>query len=197
MRKLVFMKVAVVSKKRYNIPMSTFARISIILLVLAGIYFFTKDDTRIAETPQNTNSELNDTTPAQDIIDDEPPTPSAEGDASVIVNEDQGEIQGSTLSKNVTLPKESATWTVSYSSNGFFPSTLTIKKGDSVRFVNNSDDEVSIKSEPNPEYPNMATFESTAAYGSDGIFSYTFKDTGEWRYKNINNQSLAGTIVVK
>ncbi len=176
--------------------MNTSARIIILILVLTGVYFFTKDNNSSTTLPAETTT-VKDNTSSDGTDTDEPLTPSAEGDASIILNEDQGNIDGTTLTKEVTLPQESATWTVSHTKSGFFPKTLTIKKGDTVRFVNNSDESMWVTSNPDTTLSDISEFDSKKSYESNSIFTYTFTKIGTWNYHNRENSSVEGTIIVK
>lgn len=171
--------------------MNTLFRIILVALVVGGIYFFAYD-----KNPTLTPSPLsqNEAGEATQNDDTSPLTPSAEGDDSVIVNEDQGGLGKETLSKDVSLPLENATWTISYSNAGFYPTRLTIKKGDTVRFVNNSDDDLWVTSTSDL---NSKKLDSSRALGSGEVFTYTFSTPGSWNYFNQTHTSSTGTIEVK
>ncbi len=162
--------------------MNTLLKIVLICLIVAGIYYVTRDSTvhiQNETTPQSTQN-----------TDEIPATPSPEGDDSVILNEDQGEASSNSLGKEITLPQENATWTISYSNTGFSPKTLTIKKGDSVRFVNNSDIDLWIDSD-------TSLLDSNRPLISGEMFSYTFSTSGNWDFFNKSKTSSTGTIQVK
>jgi plastocyanin len=92
-----------------------------------------------------------------------------------------------------------------YTDNGFIPSTLTIKKGDTVTWVNNSTGMMRVASDPHPlhnGYPTKggcvsSTFDECAVTGSGGTFSFKFDIVGTWGYHNHAVPSDKGTIVVQ
>jgi plastocyanin len=176
--------------------MSTLVRILTIIIVLVGVYFITRDKSTVNLPSDSSSAQQNDILTTE-TDESEPLTPSAEGDASIILNEDQGSSSGSALTKDITLPQENATWTVSYTNTGFFPKTITIKKGDTVRFANNSDDDMWVASNPHPIHSDLNGFDSEKSYESNSIFTYTFTKTGTWSYHNHKNSSVEGTIIVK
>lgn len=86
--------------------------------------------------------------------------------------------------------------TVTLTSNGFSPATLTIKAGSSVTWVNKSGETATVNSDPHPihtAYPplNLGSF-------SDGAtLSLTFDKPGSFGYHNHLQPSEKGTIIVQ
>jgi len=99
--------------------------------------------------------------------------------------------------------------TIEITPGGFSPSTLTIKKGEVVIFINKS---------PQPSWPAAAvhpthsTYDGTslsahcpdgksfdACHGlqSDEVYSFTFDKVGTWLYHDHLNPSNTGKIVVE
>lgn len=172
--------------------MNTLVKILIIGGILTGIYYLTREETTQIPT-ESPKSEASNT---QEVEQEIPPTPSPEGDASIILNEDQG-LASNTLKGSISLPQENATWTLSYSGNTFSPQSLTIKKGDTVRFVNNSDEDMMIVSNPHPEHTDLPSLNSEKSLAPGGVYVYTFKNEGTWKYHNHSNPSVTGTVIVK
>ena len=84
-----------------------------------------------------------------------------------------------------------------YSDNGFSPSTLTIKQGTAVSFVNNSAGSMVVESDPHPthtSYPPMNEQDSTAP---DGVYQFIFNQKGTYHFHNHLHPSHTGTIVVE
>lgn len=176
--------------------MNTIIRILIVAGLIAGIYYLVIDDRKNPESTQ-TEEESTDEALSNNPEENAPLTPSPEGDDSVILNEDQGNTSGTHLSGTISLPQEKATWTVSYDNTGFSPRTLSIKKGDTVRFVNNSNEDMWVASNPHPAHSDLAGFDAGRAYISNEIYTYTFTQQGTWNYHNDIHSSLEGSVVVK
>jgi plastocyanin len=98
---------------------------------------------------------------------------------------------------------------ISYTDSGFSPSTLTIKKGMTVTFVNQSSDEMWIGSD---EHPSHTGYDGTSkdehcAPGYTGVmpldqcgtgasFSFTFTKAGTWSFHNHRNDDAHGSVTV-
>ena len=95
-----------------------------------------------------------------------------------------------------TNQEETNGTTVTISSSGFSPSTLTVKVGTKVTWVNKSGTIANISSVPHPvhtSYPplNLGNF-------NDGeSVSLVFDKTGTYGYHNHLNPSQTGTVVVE
>lgn len=83
---------------------------------------------------------------------------------------------------------------VRYTATGFSPKTLSIKKGDTVTFTNETQNSMSVASDPHPTHTDLSGFDQK---GQLGAYSYTFTTTGTWGYHNHRNASHTGTIVVQ
>ncbi len=86
---------------------------------------------------------------------------------------------------------------VTYDPKGFSPTTLTVKKGTAVKFVNKSGSTMSVASNPHPthtDYPGFDQFKSDAR-GKDE-YSFTFTKVGSWGFHNHAKPSDGGTVVV-
>lgn len=99
--------------------------------------------------------------------------------------------------------------TVTYNGNGFSPSTVTIVKGGSVKFLSTAGD-MWVASNPHPEHTGYdgTTREVHCAAGFTGAapfdqcspgtsFTFTFNKTGSWGYHDHLNPGLGGTVVVQ
>ena len=85
---------------------------------------------------------------------------------------------------------------VSYTDRGFVPSSLEIKTGKSVHFVNNSNKAMSLTTtEPNSQV--YGEFNQSKTVGRGGVYDFTFLHSGSWSYVNRNNQGDKGVIIVK
>lgn len=101
--------------------------------------------------------------------------------------------------------------TITYSDLGFAPSTLTVKKGTAVTFKNISPASFWPASAIHPShraYPNSdiakcntpdekGIFDACRQVASGKSWSFTFNETGTWKYHDHLNPSLNGTLVVE
>lgn len=95
--------------------------------------------------------------------------------------------------------------TVTFTDSGFSPSTLIVKKGDTVTFKNNASNSVWVASNPHPlhnGYPTTggcvsSTFDSCQNIAPGSSWSFTFDIVGSWGYHNHLNPSEGGTIKVQ
>ncbi len=89
-----------------------------------------------------------------------------------------------------------ASATVTYSDNGFSPSSVTIKAGQSVEFKNSSASAISVNSDPHPThtlYPEL----NLDRIDSGQSKLATFTKPGTYTYHNHLDASMRGTIVVQ
>ncbi len=102
------------------------------------------------------------------------------------------------------------TATVTYSGHGFSPSTVTIAKGGTVTFVNQSSNKMWVASDPHPTHQGYdgTTRSQHCAQGYTGAkpfdqcstgnsFTFTFTKTGSWGYHNHDLHQDTGTVVVQ
>lgn len=95
--------------------------------------------------------------------------------------------------------------TVAYTNDGFSPSTLSIKNGDTVTFQNQSTKSMWTASDAHPShrgYPTKggclgSTFDSCTGVQQNDTWSFTFDISGSWEYHNHLSPSDTGTIIVE
>jgi len=107
-------------------------------------------------------------------------------------------------SQTSTKPK---TVTVTYTDTGYTPKSITINKGDTVKFVNDSSGPMWTASARHPDhtlYPEKtandclgSAFDQCKSVNKGGSYSFTFNQVGSWNYHNHSNSSQFGTVVVK
>ena len=91
---------------------------------------------------------------------------------------------------------------VSYSDIGFSPTSLSVKKGETIRFTNNSSRDIWIVSSSTPLYPpqqngcGSSVFDSCQPIPPGGFWEFTFQVTGTWTYVNTLKQGDTATVVV-
>lgn len=112
-----------------------------------------------------------------------------------------------TTTTTTTAPKTTTTvsspimtkdgsYLVSYTSRGFSPATLTIKKGMSVHFVNNSTKAMSLTT-TTTDNQVQSEFNQGKTVGQGGTYDFTFMTAGSWYYMNRNNAADFGVIIVQ
>jgi len=98
--------------------------------------------------------------------------------------------------------------TITYDGTNFTPASVTIKKGDAVKFVNSTTGAMWIASDPHPTHqgysgttasqhcPDTAgtAFDECSAGAS---YTFTFQKIGSWGYHNHANHNARGTIIVQ
>ncbi|MBI4993194.1 MAG: hypothetical protein HZC26_03620 [Candidatus Magasanikbacteria bacterium] len=94
---------------------------------------------------------------------------------------------------------------VTYTDNGYSPSTLKVKNGGTVIFKNQSSRAMWTASAVHPThrgYPTTggclgSTFDTCTGVQSGGSWSFKFDISGTWKYHNHLNPGDTGTIVVE
>jgi len=86
--------------------------------------------------------------------------------------------------------------TVSITSSGFSPKTLTVKSGTVVTWTNSSGSTARVASDPHPTHTDLPGLDSGQLADSDA-YSFTFTQIGTWGYHDHENSSTRGTVVVE
>lgn len=86
--------------------------------------------------------------------------------------------------------------TISYSAGAFTPTTLNVKTGESVKFINNSTLSMWVMSGPDAYHSEYPAFNQEHSVGKGGVYNFTFVTPGTYTYFNKNNPSAKGLIVV-
>ncbi len=81
---------------------------------------------------------------------------------------------------------------------GFDPQIVSVNRGESVRFVNQSDESMRIVSNVFDGVPIYPGFNQEKTVGKGGTFSLSFSQPGVWGYHNLNAESsVVGVVYVK
>lgn len=99
---------------------------------------------------------------------------------------------GTATNTTQTIPQSSIT----YSSAGFEPSTITINAGDTVTWTNQSGSDVSVNSAPHPthtDYPPL----NIGVIVNGASASLAFPTAGTYKFHNHLNPSHYGSITVR
>jgi len=86
---------------------------------------------------------------------------------------------------------------VTYNGNDFAPNTVTIAKGDTVVFINESNTEVWPASDDHPTHTNLGGFDPQRGLEPGEDYSFTFEESGEWGYHNHLNPGQTGVVIVE
>lgn len=87
--------------------------------------------------------------------------------------------------------------TVTFSGSSFSPSSLEVKVGDTVTFVNNSSLGMWVASAPHPTHTDYPEFDAKQVYNPGEVYAFTFTKAGNWKFHNHLNPTYFGVIVVK
>lgn len=90
-------------------------------------------------------------------------------------------------------PSTAADVEIIYSQDGFSPSAMSIKVGDTVRWVNQSGDEMWVASDDHPEHTDYLGFDQE---GVGNSYQFTFDRSGTWGYHNHARHIHEATITV-
>lgn len=127
------------------------------------------------------------------------------------------EAPAGTAQENATVPtdgtpSESRTVTVTYTDQGFSPSTLGVHVGDTVTFSNQSTRDMWIGSNEHPthteydgtsreehcaEDASVVSFDQCGRSGPGSTYSFTFTKAGTFEYHNHARSDDGGTIIVE
>lgn len=86
---------------------------------------------------------------------------------------------------------------VTYTNTGFSPSTITIKKGETVKFTNQSDTSMWVASDPHPTHTILSEFDEKISVGKGASYEFEFEKVGTWGYHNHFSPSKIGTVIVE
>lgn len=86
---------------------------------------------------------------------------------------------------------------VVHDGSGFNPESLTINTGETVGFVNESNDAIWPASDVHPQHAELPEFDAERSIEPGETYTHTFEEEGEWGYHNHRNPSITGTIIVE
>ncbi len=87
--------------------------------------------------------------------------------------------------------------TVNYTDQGFNPSSLTVKSGTTVTFINQSSNPMWVASDPHPTHTKLPKFDGLKNIPKGGSYQFTFTKTGTWGYHNHLAPADLGRIIVQ
>ena len=95
-------------------------------------------------------------------------------------------VSASTASANV----------VTFTDAGFSPAKITMTRGDSVTFVNNSSQKMWVASNPFPTSSDYPDFNEKEGVASGGAWTFTFDQAGTWFYHNHYSPATGAKVIV-
>jgi plastocyanin len=82
--------------------------------------------------------------------------------------------------------------------DGFEPSTVTIKKGQAVSWVNRDSEPHQVATDPYPQENGLVGFTAPAPSTTDDSYVFIFDKAGQFTYHDhLNPEKYQGTIIVK
>jgi len=148
--------------------------IIILILVLGGGYFLAKNVKRSMMVPSATTPTTS--TMQQNTNPTSPQSTSQPSPSQAMMQQTQN--------------------TVTLTSNGFSPATLTVPVGTTVTWINKSGQDATVNSNPHPihtDYPPL----NLGSFADGASLSLTFSKAGTYGYHNHFSPSETGTIIVK
>lgn len=102
----------------------------------------------------------------------------------------------SEVDMNLTKELTTDSLTVVYTNEDFTPKKISIKKGQTVKFINNSDRKMWVASNDHPMHLIYPEFDQKEITLRGSVYEFKFEKTGNWDYHNHLVSSHGGTIEV-
>ncbi|MBI5457510.1 hypothetical protein HY971_02170 [Candidatus Kaiserbacteria bacterium] len=96
----------------------------------------------------------------------------------------------------IVTERSSRVVTVSEGENGFAPQKLSIHKGDTVRFVNDTGGYIWPASDFHPTHRTYPEFDPKEPIAPGGTWTFEFKKAGVWAYHDHLSSNFHGTVIV-
>ena len=159
----------------------------VVLLIGVGVYYAT------VPTEDGTNTNV---------------TTTNENEASEVPNADKIDGNGSSDGSQTSASTGTESTVVRYTGSGFQPSQVTVSQGDTIRFVNESGNDMWVGVDEHPTHtnydgsslnehcpdPDNTRFDQCE---TGDQYSFTFDKTGEFEYHNHVRPNDVGTVVVQ
>lgn len=154
--------------------------IGLVIIVIIGLYIVNKNNIFLT---------INDPAEQESTKDSESEITNQDNDGFPKVET----VNGVKVTSNETNSKN----IVKYTDTGFNPSSLEIKIGQTVRFVNQSSHGMWVGSGPHPTHTAYPEFDMKRNIPIGEIYEFTFTKIGEWKYHNHTKAGMYGTVIVK
>lgn len=94
-----------------------------------------------------------------------------------------------------TMKKAAAV--IKYTDSGFVPASVTIKKGETVEWNNETSNSMWIASSPHPQHTDYPGFDELKEAAKGETYSFTFNKAGNWKYHNHLDAKDHGVVIVQ
>lgn len=195
--------------------MNTKIVIIIIVIVLGFVFFIARD---------GSDEVLLEDSTGEAGVESAVPAPGSEGVDEMIVVEDEDAVEDEVMEDPFDAAQDdsaepgakgadstegtgSTPAVVTYTASGFSPTTVTISKGESVTWKNESNRRMWVASAVHPThtiYPEQtdvdclgSSFDACAGAGVGVSYEFTFNEVGTWKYHNHLGISNTGTVIVE
>lgn len=147
---------------------------------LFGWYYFTGKS--VIPTQQTSGSTFLEETTVPTVEVGQPQNASSAGNETGIVGTEKGGVVSGT--------------TVAFTDTGFVPVKITVKKGTTVTFVNQSSGGMWVASDVHPTHQLLFGFDEKKSSANGSSYSYTFVKVGTWTYHNHMQPTQTGSVIV-
>jgi plastocyanin len=96
----------------------------------------------------------------------------------------------------ITKELTSDSLTIVYTNEGFIPKEISIKKGQTVKFINQSDRKMWVASNDHPSHLAYPEFDQKEITVRGAVYEFKFEKSGNWGYHNHLYSTHGGTINV-
>jgi plastocyanin len=172
--------------------------VALIVLVAAGCNKKTSNDQQ-----NNTNSVVNQ---SQDQQQDSSQDTQLEGTPEVNDTPDSNNSVDNTLEgdlhfsgeDDIGMPADQPeVFQIDITKDGFYPTSLRLRKGDYVQFVNKDTQKHWPASDPHPTHTALPAFDAKKSLATNEKFVFQFNTSGDWVFHDHMNPSSKGTITVQ
>ncbi|MBI2599905.1 cupredoxin domain-containing protein [Candidatus Daviesbacteria bacterium] len=94
-------------------------------------------------------------------------------------------------------PDQTQKNTITVTANGFSPSEIIVKVGDTVTWVNSDSEQHQVNSSPHPTHTDYQPLNTVGLIGAGESKSLTFPTAGTYKYHDHLNPQLTGTVTVE
>ncbi len=148
--------------------------IVVVIVVVGAVLLMNQDASAPADNGNEMQNETTNPTPT--------PTPSAN--------------EGENPDQNTGEPQEPQEYQVSMTDSGYTPKDLTVKRGDTVTFINNGTKDIWPASAPHPSHTDYPAFDPKQGVAVGESWSFTFDRVGNWRFHDHLNPTRTGSVRV-
>jgi plastocyanin len=106
-------------------------------------------------------------------------------------------VFGALVAGVLALETQGTTHTIVRTNEGYEPSTLTILQGDTVEFINQSNDFHWPASDLHPTHGIYPAFDPLRPVAVGEVWSFRFQEVGEWKFHDHLHANEVGIITVQ